>query len=101
MIARKSLRLFAGLLLAVFAGAPAGAAEPTTGSWTIRPAETQDKVQLTFVYGRSVQSTDWSLSALTGLQLNPPERHDVRFVIERDAGRIEAEGVSTDRKAHV
>lgn len=96
MIARKTLRFIAGLLLAVFAVAPIGAAEPaTTGSWTIRPAETQGKVQLTFVYGRAVHSTDWSVSALPGLQLNPPERHDVRFVIERDAGRIEAEGVST------
>ncbi len=100
MIARKSLRLLAGLVLAVFTAAPAGAAEPvTTGSWTIRPAETPDTVQLTFVYGRSVHSTDWTVAALQGLQLTPADRHDVRFVIERAAGRIEADGVSASGTA--
>jgi hypothetical protein len=95
----KSLRLLAGLALAVFFTGPAGAAE-TAGSWTIRPSDTPDKVQLTFVYDRNIHSTDWRVSDLKGLQLASDEqRHDVRFLVERDAGRIEAEGVSTSGTA--
>ena len=100
MMANKPLRLLAGLVLAVLSSLPVLAAQSTEGSWTIRPAEAQDKLQVTFVYGRNTHSDDWRAANLTGLQLATGEqRRDVHFTLARDAGRVEAEGVSSSGTA--
>lgn len=93
MTARKTSILAAGILVAAFAFASAGLAQAVAGSWTLRPADLPDRVQLSFVYGHNSNSSDdWRPAALKGLDLTPSPRHDVHFTIERDAGRIEAEG---------
>ena len=100
MIARKPLNLLASLLLAAFLFSPAGAADPVSGSWTIRSADKPERVQLSFVYGHSTNSSDnWRLADLKGLDLATAARHDVRFALDRDAGRIEAEGSATSGTA--
>lgn len=99
MIANKFHRLLAGLVLAVFTALPAGAAPVTEGSWTVSPSKTAGKMQVTFVYGRNVQSTDWNAAELKGLQLTPAEKHDAHFVLDRDAGRVEGDGVSASGTA--
>jgi hypothetical protein len=97
---RKSLSFAAGLLFAAALFSSADAADSVGGSWTARSSETPERMQVSFVYGHSSQSSDdWNLSALKGLDLAPSARHDVHFTIEGDAGRIEADGSASSGTA--
>lgn len=80
------------LLVSLVLAASSAKADAVTGNWSVSPSDKPETVQALFVHDHSSQSSDWPLRSFKGLQLAPAERHDVRFTIERDAGRIEAEG---------
>ena len=42
--------------------------------------------------GQSQHESDWPVSALQGIDLATPGKHDVKFTINREAGRIDGEG---------
>lgn len=83
-------------LLALGFSAEVCGAEPLRGSWTLEPSKHPGMVNFGLSYrdgdGHSQHDSDWPVSALQGLDLATPGRHDVRFTISREAGRIEAEG---------
>lgn len=88
-----------GTALSLFAlgfSAEARAAEQIRGSWTLEPSKQAGMVNFGLSHrdddGHSQHVSDWPVSALQGLDLATPGRHDVRFTINREAGRIEAEG---------
>lgn len=91
--------LRAGLLTAslLFGAVQARATDLLNGQWTLNPAGGQGRVQLTLVRSARpgnmfTHGSDWSVSDLKGLDLTTQGRHDVRFTVARDAGRLEAEG---------
>jgi len=73
-----------------------GAFAVEEGSWTMMPAQEAGKVHFTVLQrrerGTSQSSADWPVSAFQGLDLATRARHDVTFVITRDAGRFDCEG---------
>src|SRR5688572_270809 len=85
-------------LLASGLAPSAFAAEPLRGNWSLAPSKQVGMVRFGITYrhddddGRSQHGSDWPVSALQGIDLTTPGRHDVRFTINREAGRIEAEG---------
>jgi hypothetical protein len=83
-------------LLAFSAASPVSGAETFHGNWSIAPSKQTGMVQFGLTYrhggGESQHNSDWPVSALQGIDLATPGRHDVKFVIAREAGRIDAEG---------
>jgi hypothetical protein len=90
--------LRAGLLAALCAASlSARAADLLYGQCTLNPSEKTGQVQLMLVRsGRPgntfTSGSDWKAADLKGLDLQTAGKHDVRFTIERDAGRFEADG---------
>jgi hypothetical protein len=67
------------------------------GQWALNPAESADQVHLMLMRsGRPgntfTSGSDWNTADLKGLDLATAGKHDVRFTIDRDAGRFEADG---------
>jgi len=91
---------FAALLCVIAIARPAPAAEDFKGNWTIRPSSETGQVHLGLIYrrdgGRSQSEMDWPLAELEGLDLATSAKHDVKFSITRDAGRIDCEGYVRD-----
>jgi hypothetical protein len=83
-------------LLALGLASGASGAEPLRGSWTIAPSKQPGMVNFGLSYrdgeGHSQHDSDWPVSALQALDLATPGRHDVKFTVNREAGRIEGEG---------
>ncbi|MHB1205637.1 MAG: hypothetical protein ACYCZX_08735 [Rhodospirillaceae bacterium] len=78
-------------------GASLRAADLLNGQWTLNPAEGAGQVHLMLVRsGRPgntfTSGSDWNTADLKGLDLQTAGKHDVRFTIERDAGRFDADG---------
>ena len=95
MKARKPFLLVIGLFIASVAGVSASLAQTVTGSWSIQPSDHPGQVQLSFVRDHSNNSSNWRLEDLKGFGFSATGRRDVQFVIDRDAGRIDAEGSAT------
>jgi len=76
------------------------AAEEFKGNWTLstskRPGQVQFGLTRHFNGGNSQNESDWPLSEFHGLDLSATARHDVKFDITRDAGRIDCEGYLKD-----
>jgi len=74
--------------------------EPFRGNWSIAPSEQAGMVKFGISHrgddGQSDNESDWPVSALQGIDLATPGKHDVRFTINREAGRIDAEGFMKD-----
>ncbi|HYJ39759.1 MAG TPA: hypothetical protein VEW08_03145 [Steroidobacteraceae bacterium] len=74
----------------------ASAAEEFKGNWTIRSSKQPGQVQFGLIHhrdgGRHHSESDWPVSEFKGLDLATKARHDVKFDIMRDAGRIDCEG---------
>jgi hypothetical protein len=73
------------------------------GQWTLNPAESVSQVHLMLVRsGRPgntfTSGSDWNAVDLKGLDLATAGKHDVRFTIDRDAGRFEADGFVSGRE---
>jgi hypothetical protein len=99
----KSAVLGTALSLLAFSLAPtASSAGQLRGNWSIAPSKQPGQVKFGITYrqddddGHSQHGSDWPVSALQGLDLATAGRHDVRFTINREAGRIEAEGFVKD-----
>lgn len=95
------LATFFSTLLCVLAVAPsARAAEDFKGNWTISSSSEPGQVHFGLIYrrdgGHSQSEMDWPLAELKGLDLANSARHDVKFSITRDAGRIDCEGYVRD-----
>ena len=94
----KSAVLGTAFSLLALSAAPATlGAEPFRGSWTIAPSKQAGMVKFGITYrhgndGQSQHDSDWPVSALQGIDLTTPGRHDVKFTINREAGRIDGEG---------
>ena len=76
------------------------AAEVRRGDWTISKSDDPRKVEFSLIEhhygGMSNHQSDWPASLFVGVDFSKPGRQDVRFVITRDAGKIECEGFLTD-----
>jgi len=87
-------------LLALVIAPAAHGADPLEGSWTLSPSKMPGmmNVDLTFRNDERHWQHDsvWPVSALEGLDLATPGRHDVKFTINREAGRMNAEGFMKD-----
>lgn len=92
MKAHKPFFLLAGLVIASLLGTAAGYAQQLSGSWSAQATDKAGKVQLTFVRDHSTHSSEWSMAELKGFDFASSGRRDVQFAIDRDAGRVEAEG---------
>jgi hypothetical protein len=66
------------------------------GNWTIRSSEQPGQVHFGLIHhrdgGRHHSESDWPVSEFKGLDLASKAKHDVKFDITRDAGRIDCEG---------
>jgi hypothetical protein len=85
------------LALVVSAFAPSSrAAEEFKGNWTIAPSAQSGQIQFGLIHrrngGHSQSESDWPVSAFQGLDLSASAKHDVKFSITRDAGRLDCEG---------
>jgi hypothetical protein len=94
----KSAVLGTALSLLALSLAPTATGEQLRGNWSIAPSKQAGMVKFGITYrhddddGQSQHNSDWPVSALQGLDLATPGRHDVKFTINREAGRIDAEG---------
>ena len=83
-------------LLALVSTTAPSAADPLRGSWSISPSKQAGMVKFGISYrdddGQSQHQSDWPVSALQGIDFATPGRHDVKFTINREAGRIDGEG---------
>lgn len=96
---RKIVTILAPVLCMWTMSMAAFAAE-REGSWTMMPATEAGQVHFTVIErrerGTSHNESDWPVSAFQGLDLATRARHDVKFAIARDAGRIDCEGYLAD-----
>jgi hypothetical protein len=71
-------------------------AEQLKGNWTLSPSKQAGQVEFGMYIrndGHNMQTaSDWPVAAFQGLDLATRERHDVKFVIARDAGRFDCDG---------
>jgi len=74
--------------------------QPQNGSWTVQPGDEPGKVRFALLQHwkghNSNHESDWSPGSFEGLDLSIKSKHDVKFVIRRDAGRFECEGYIED-----
>ncbi|HXY01145.1 MAG TPA: hypothetical protein VEI54_09510, partial [Candidatus Limnocylindrales bacterium] len=74
----------------------ARAADDFVGSWTLHRSDEPGKVEFALIYQQHGHSSNhesaWPLSAFVGLDVSKPGKQEVKFTINRDAGRIECEG---------
>ena len=98
----KSAVLGTALSLLAFNMAAVAWSAELRGNWSLAPSKQPGQVKFGITYrhddddGQSQHGSDWPVSALQRLDLATPGRHDVRFTINREAGRIEAEGFVKD-----
>ena len=92
-----------GMAFSLFALSAATAiqgAEQLRGNWSIAPSKKAGMVKFGITHGhdggRSQHDSDWPVSALQGIDLATPGKHDVRFTINREAGRFDGEGFVKD-----
>jgi hypothetical protein len=83
-----------------FVASAQGAAE-FRGSWTLSPSREAGKVQFNLTQrnadgGTSRQQSAWPVTAFHVLDLKAGGKHEVRFVIEHEVGRIECRGFIED-----
>jgi hypothetical protein len=75
-------------------------AQQQNGSWTIQPSDESGKARFALLQHSKGHSnnheSDWDTKVFEGLDLSIKARHDVKFVIRRDAGRFECEGYIED-----
>jgi hypothetical protein len=88
------------LLLAVKNRAADFKSEPHRGSWAISKSDEPGKVQFAIMErrhdGTSNHQSDWPASSFPGADFSKAGRQDVRFTINRDAGKIDCEGFLDD-----
>src|SRR5688572_2456728 len=74
----------------------ASGAEQFRGNWSIAPSKEAGMVKFGITYrddkNQSQHESDWPVSALQGIDLTTAGKHDVRFTVTREAGRIDGEG---------
>lgn len=96
----KSAVLGTALSLLALNPAAVTAAEPMRGHWSLAPTEQAGMVMLGITRRdethQSQHQKDWPVSELQGLDLTTPGRHDVRFAVVREAGRLDADGFVKD-----
>jgi len=72
------------------------AADTQNGSWTMQPSDEPGKVRFAlFHHSKNLSNhheSDWATNSFDGLDLSANGKHDVKFMIRRDAGRFECEG---------
>jgi hypothetical protein len=90
--------IFAGCVLA--AVVKDRAAEVRSGDWTIRKSDVPGKVEFSLMENRhdgtSRHESDWPMASFQGVDFSKAGRQDVRFTINRDAGKIDCEGFLND-----
>jgi len=95
-----------GILALAFCAMTAGfastalAAEEFKGMWTIEPTTSADRVHLGLRHRSDRHNSNFEMdqptSAFAGLDLKTPGKHDVKFSMTRDAGRLDCEGYIRD-----
>jgi hypothetical protein len=92
----KTAVLGTALSLLALGFLPAAAAEQLRGHWSVAPSKKPGMVMFGITYrddeGQSQHQSDWPVASLQGLDLTTPDRHDVKFAVLREAGRLDGEG---------
>jgi len=95
---RRRFAVLCALAAGPLAAFTTARADDATGQWTVRRSETPGQVYLSLMgaaaHGTFSTSSDWKTADLKGLDL-ANGKHDVHFVIERDAGRFDADGIAS------
>jgi hypothetical protein len=72
------------------------AADIRSGDWTIRKSDDPGKVEFSIIESRhngtSSHESDWPQSSFPGVDFAKAGRQEVRFIVSRDAGKIDCEG---------
>jgi hypothetical protein len=91
----KAMQAFA-VLLGCLLFAQFARAEDYRGTWSIEKSTEAGQVMFglrhTGRHGQSSNESSWPVTAFQGLDLTTAARHDVKFVVDREAGRIDADG---------
>jgi hypothetical protein len=92
----KSAVLGTALSLLALGFSPLAAAAELRGHWTMAPSKQPGMVMFGISYrdedGQSQHQSDWPVSSLQGIDLTTSGKHDVKFAVVREAGRMDAEG---------
>lgn len=76
------------------------AADIRSGDWTLSKSDNPGKVQFSLIErhhgGNSNHSSDWPMNSFQGVDFSKSDRQDVRFILARDAGKIDCEGFLND-----
>jgi hypothetical protein len=92
---KTHITLLLALVFSAFAPS-SRAAEEFKGNWTISPSEQPGHVEFGLMHrrngGHSQSQSDWPIAEFQGLDLASQAKHDVKFSVTRDAGRIDCEG---------
>jgi hypothetical protein len=95
----KTLRLerLLQVVSCVLLGMLTAAAATQSGDWTMRRSDEPGKIHFMLSQSReggtSQHSSDWPLTAFSGLDVSKAGRQEVHFTIARDAGKFACEGV--------
>lgn len=100
MYKRWSAWAIVGMCAVMWALAGARASEMSSGEWTMQRSDTPGAVRFSMRSARGAQSfhtsSDWPKSEFSGLDFSRSGAQEVRFTVDRDAGKFNFEGVLRD-----
>ena len=93
---REGLTAYILVVCALLVTGVSRAADSFDGSWTIHRSDEPGKVEFALIHHQHGHSSShesaWPLTAFVGLDLSKAGKHEVKFIITRDAGRFECDG---------
>ena len=97
---RDAMISYVLVVCALLGGLVSRAAETITGSWTSAHSSEPGKVEFALIHHQhghsSSHESTWPVTAFAGLDLSKPGKQEVKFTINRDAGRFDCEGYVTN-----
>lgn len=96
----SAAKMIAGIGAVLWLTASAFASETNSGEWTMHRSDKPGAVQFSLQSSRGGHhfhtSSDWQKSDFSGLDFSRSGSQDVRFAVNRDAGKFNFEGVMRD-----
>ena len=93
---RDAMISYVLVVCALLGGLISRAAETLSGSWTIARSAEPGKVEFALIHHQHGHSSShesaWPVTAFAGLVLSNAGKQEVKFTVNRDAGRFDCEG---------